>query len=448
MANFRKDTQTFGPRSHDVTVFEVPMIANKNGEVVSESNPFPVRLSNLVSESTRDAFNRLRVSTPLTLFDSTHRYSKNDLWVENITGTANSSFNINAGLVEMNVGSASGDEIILETTKTFSYQPGKSLLIFNSFVFNESKTNLRQRVGYFGENNGIYLELNNEDIYFVKRSSVTGTVVETRISQENWNVDKLDGTGISNYTLDLSKVQILYMDLEWLGAGTVRCGFVIDGIFLIAHAFHHSNNIDSTYMTTASLPLRQEITNTDSTGSSSQSKQICSTVIIEGGYELRGRQTAIQTPITTPKDLATEDIYYPVISIRLKSSPDRLDAIVILTAISLLGITNNANYNWQVVASGTTSGGSWVSAGTDSAVEYNVTGTSFTLGTGRILASGWLQGSNQGSSTIDILKEALFKFQLERNSFTNTAFELTLLMASDSAGADVYTSLDFEEVSR
>jgi hypothetical protein len=130
----------------------------------------------------------------------------------------------------------------------------------------------------------------------------------------------------------------------------------------------------------------------------------------------------------------------------LKASPDRLDAIVILTALSILGITNNANYNWRVVASGATTGGTWTTAGDDSAVEYNLTGTSFAGG--RILASGWTSGSNQGSSPVDILKEALFKFQLERNGLTSSPYELTLVAASDAGAADIYASMDWEEVSR
>jgi hypothetical protein len=144
--------------------------------------------------------------------------------------------------------------------------------------------------------------------------------------------------------------------------------------------------------------------------------------------------------------LTTVNTYYPVVSIRLKASPDRLDGIVILTALSLIAITNNANYNWRVVASGATTGGTWVSAGDDSAVEYNITGTSFAGG--RILASGWTNGSNQGSSPVDILKEALFKFQLERNGLTSSSYELTLVAAADSAGADIYASMDWEEISR
>ncbi len=329
-----------------------------------------------------------------------------------------------------------------------SYQPGKSLLVLNTFVMNSPKENLRQRVGYFGADNGIYVEvagIGSTSVGFVERSLSTGT--ETRVPQTEWNIDKLDGTGVSGYTLDISKAQILWMDIEWLGLGTVRVGFVIDGKFVHAHSFHHANLIQSTYMTTASLPLRYEIANTGITTSSSILKQVCSSVISEGGYELRGLQQAVQTPITSPVDLPTPaGTFYPVLSIRLKSSPNRLDAIAILTALSIMGKGNGPQYNWQVRASATTTGGTWVDAGSDSSVEYKIDGG--TVSGGRVLASGFLSSANQSVGVTDILKEALFKFQLERNGLTGTPYELTLVVASDTAGADVFASLDWEEISR
>jgi hypothetical protein len=183
--------------------------------------------------------------------------------------------------------------VIRETTKVFSYQPGKSLLVLNTFVMNSPKENLRQRIGYFGADNGMYFEIGMEQHrYFVERSLSTGT--ETVVAQANWNIDKLDGTGVSGITLDITKAQILWMDIEWLGLGTVRMGFVIDGKFIHCHSFHHANFIESTYITTASLPLRYEIANTGITTSSSTLKQVCSTVISEGGYELRGLQQAVK----------------------------------------------------------------------------------------------------------------------------------------------------------
>jgi len=390
-----------------------------------------------------DAFGRLRVSAPLTLFDSSHRFADNDLWSESITGTASSTFDSDAGLILLDVGDTSGDEIIRETTKVFSYQPGKSLLILTTFVFAEPKANLRQRAGYFGSANGMYFEANGTTVSFVERNSVTGSVAETKVNQADWNIDVMDGTGPSGFTLDPSKAQILYMDIEWLGLGTVRMGFVIDGLFVHCHSFHHANLIEGTYITTASLPLRQEITNIGDTSGVSQQKQICSSVLSEGGYELRGRQQAVGTPIATPRTLTTADTYYPVISLRLKS--DRLDAIAIITAASFLGV-DSGNYNWRIVAGNTVTAGTWVSAGNNSSVEYNLTGTA-TSG-GRVLASGWLSSTNQSAGNIDLLKEALFKFQLERNTFTSTPEVISLVVACDTASAKTYSTLDWEEITR
>lgn len=390
-----------------------------------------------------DAFGRQRVSNPLTLFDSSHRYRDNGLWATSTSTGGTAVFSANEGLVNLNVTTASGSQVLRETTKVFSYQPGKSLLIFNTFVMAPAQTNLRQRVGYYGTQNGFYVQLDNSTLSFVERSLVTGAVTETVVNQSAWNGDKLDGTGASGITLDISKAQIFFMDIEWLGEGTARLGFIIDGSFIICHRFNHANLITTTYITTASLPLRCEITNTGLTASASTLKQVCSTVISEGGYELRGLQQAIGIPITAPRSLAVAGTYYPIISIKLNTS--YLDAVVILTALSIMGVATGI-YNWKVIASGTTTGGSWISAGANSSVDYNITGTSFTGG--RTLASGFLTSSTQASVSLDILKEALFAFQLERNTFTSTPYEITLVVSASTNTELVYASMDWEEVSR
>jgi hypothetical protein len=437
-------SQAYQDQFNNVLRIYFNRLTNLLGQLMASGGTDTIPVS--IGGTNVDAFNRLRVSNPLTLFDSSHRYADNNLWVNSITGTAAATFNANEGLMDLTVGSANGDEIIRETIKVFSYQPGKSLLVMNTFVFGPAKDNLRQRAGYFGDENGIYFERLGSINYMVERSRVTGSTSNTRIAQANWNQDPLDGTGPSGLTLDSSKAQILYLDIEWLGLGTVRTGFIIDGVFVPAHNFNHANLISTTYITTASLPLRYEMRNAGATTGASTLKQVCSTVISEGGYELRGAQLSAGTAITTPKTLTTAGTFYPIVSIRLKTA--RLDAIAILTAVSILGITNNANYKWEVVASGTTTGGTWVSAGTNSGVEYNITGTAFTVGTGRILATGYFQGSNQGASSVDILKAALFTTQLERNPFTATAYEITLACAAASNGDQVLGSVDWEEISR
>ena len=448
MAQWRVDQHEW-KQPHNVTLFETMMLADQHGNIVSGSNPSGVAV---------DAFGRMRMSTPMTLFDSSHRYRDNNLWFTSNTAGATYTHSINQGLVNLNLPTTANAEIIRETTKVFAYQPGKSLFVLNTFVPAAPKPNLRQRIGYFGSQNGIYYEMDGANSYFVERSYVTGELVETRIAQTDWNVDNLLGPTVndvvnhgvpgpcpSNILLDKSKAQIFWIDIEWLGLGTVRCGFVIDGKLIHCHSFHHANRIASTYITTASLPLRYEIKNTAATANNSTLGQVCSSVISEGGYELRGLQQAIGIPINAPRTLGTAGTFYPVVGLRLKASPDRLDAIVILTALSVMPISTGA-YNWQVRASGTINGGSWEDAGVDSAVQYNITGTSQTGG--RILASGYFSASNQGTTQIDVLKEALFKFQLERNGLTSTPLELTLVVASNSADDTVVASLDWEEISR
>jgi hypothetical protein len=429
------------------TLYEVVKVQTCSGQPLEVTTVSGTNVYVQAGGTAGDAFGRLRTSSPLTLFDSSHRYRDNGLWATS-TGTGGTYvFSSGEGLVNLNVTTASGAKVLRETTKVCSYQPGKSLQVMNTFVMASGKANLRQRVGYFGTDNGIYVEVSGTSApSFVERNSVSGSVNETRVSQANWNIDTLDGQGPSGFTLDITKAQIHWTDIEWLGLGTVRTGFVINGQFVHCHSFHHANLITSTYMTTASLPVRYEIENLGTTASSSTLKQVCSTVISEGGYELRGAQNAVGTPVDTPYTLTTAPTVYPIVSLCLKST--RLDAIVILTAISLMGITNNASYNWKVIVGGTTTGGTWSNLGDDSSVEYKIDASSFTLGTGRVLASGFTNGSNQGSAVVDILKEALFKFQLERNSFTGATTELTLVCSSEDNGAQVLAAMDWEEVSR
>jgi hypothetical protein len=408
-------------------------IADLNTAIIPES----------VGPMAIDAFGRQRVSTPLTLFDSSHRYRDNGLWNTSTASGGVAVFSPNEGLVNLEVNNTNGSQVLRETTKVFSYQPGKSLLVFNTFVMAPAQTNLRQRVGYFGTQNGIYIQLNDNTLSFVERSLVTGIVTESIVNQSAWNVDKMDGTGPSGIVLDITKAQILFTDIEWLGEGTVRLGFVIDGAFILCHRFNHANYITSTYITTASLPLRYEITNEGATAISSTLKQVCSTVISEGGYELRGAQQAIGTPITAPRSLAVAGTYYPIISIKLDTS--YLDAVVILTALSIMGVATGI-YNWQVIANGTTAGGAWLPVGANSSVQYNLSGTGFSGG--RILASGFITSTAQASVNLDILKEALFSFQLDRNSFTSTPNEITLVVAASTNTELIYASMDWEEISR
>lgn len=434
MAQFRKDTHQYLKDSK--TIFETVMLSD--------------RLT--ASGTATDAFGRLRVSNPLTLFDSFHRYQINDKFTTSTSGTANTEYKVNESVVDMNVGTTSGDKCLRESKRVFAYQPGKSLLIMSTFAFNTQKTNVRQRVGYFNENNGVYFENDGTGNYLVLRSYVSGSVVNTRIAQANWNIDKFDGTGQSSQSghvdrgnLDIAKSNIFWIDIEWLGVGDVRCGFVVDGMMVPAHVFHNDNINPSTYMTTAILPIRYEIENTGTAASASKMKQICSSVVSEGGYTLEGRSRSVSIPITTPKDLLTAGTFTPVISIRLKDSFK--DAVAVLKDVEFFGVTNNTSYRYKIIIGGALTGASWVSAGTDSPIEYDLSATAVTGG--RDAQVGYVNVSaGAGGAAVNLSRDQLFAYQLERDGFAVSDGGVIITLAGTGAanGNDAVGSMVWEEI--
>lgn len=337
------------------------------------------------SGTATDAFGRFRVSQPHTLFDSQHQDVENDKWDTLITGSGTKTHLPNESVIKLEIGTANNDSIIRETLRTMPYQPGKSLLIMNTFAMGEPKANVVQRIGYFTANNGIYLENDSGNNYIVLRSSVTGNVVENRVAQTDWNIDKFDGLGYSGQGtaeehstgIKVEKSNLFWIDIEWLGVGDVRCGFLVDGILKTAHVFHNDNRNSSTYMRSAILPLRYEIYNKGVTTSNTAMRQICSTVISEGGYSQINQTRSASNPLIGKNLLV--GVNNPMVSIRLKST--RLNAVVIPVAVDLYGLQATA-YKYRIYENVTSlAGASWQTTDASSAVEYDITATAMTGGT-------------------------------------------------------------------
>jgi len=356
--------------------------------------------------STTDAFGRLRVSEPYTLFDSQNRFQIDPQFDTATSGSATATHLSNESSVAMAVTTASGDEVIRQTKRVFPYQPGKSLLALMTFVMAPTQTNLRQRIGYFGANDGLYLEQNDTDVRFVLRKSTSGSVDDTEyVTQANWNVDKFDGTGPSGITLDFTKSQILFFDIEWLGVGDVRCGFYSHGKPVIAHIFHNENVKDKVYMKTAILPVRYEITATGALSSGATLRQICSTVASEGGYqqdvvELAAQRTTELTNIAlTPK---------PLISLRLNSGS--LDAVILPQIVKVLPTTGQ-DYIITLVRNPTLTGASW-NTSTFTNVDYDVSATAMTGGD--IIQLDYITNTVQSGSGVDAPTGYKWSLQLGR----------------------------------
>jgi hypothetical protein len=325
-----------------------------------------------------DAFGRLQVSEPYTLFDSQNRYATDNQFDTALTGTGTTSFLTNEAAVNMEVTSGGVGSVVRQSYRSLPYQPGKGLLVLATFVMSSSTSaNLTQRAGYFNSENGVFFQKVGSTLSFVLRSFVTGVASDARtVNQSSWNGDKLDGTGPSGITLDVSKAQILWMDFEWLGVGSVRCGFVINGIFYLCHTFNNANIISNVYMTTATLPMRYEITSVTAAVAASM-KQICSTVISEGGYQQTSvEHTARMINLTAASYLTTT--FKPLVSIRLASTA--LGAVVIPFNINFLPSTAD-NFEVALIKNGTlATTPSWAAVDTDANVQYDIGSTSITGG--------------------------------------------------------------------
>jgi hypothetical protein len=343
--------------------FETHIQADHRGQIVKQGP----------DSGAVDAFGRARVSEPFTLFDSVLRHSKNvELWNETISG-GTSEHLPNESSVLMTV-TASGESILRRTRKRFPYQPGKGLNILQSFAGSEPQEGLVQELGLFDDNNGVILRASGTTIQFVIRSSTTGSPVETVVNQSEWNIDTAPW-------LDFSKTNIFTADLEWLGVGRVRCGFVLDGEYYYCHEFNHANNLDAVYMTTAVLPLSYAIEAT--AAASGSMKQICSNVTSEGGYEpggaiyITGRGASNFASISSETMVAairmasgrTDNVILPAqVDVTIGGNPAanvaaewrmRLNPTISGTWLD----AENGRGNVQTMSSGTFSGGTVVNGG-------------------------------------------------------------------------------------
>jgi len=402
-------------------------------------NVEPTVISGGDGSNAYDAFGRLRTSNPLTIFDSANIMSKNNLFDEDLTGSGTVTYTANKSTVNLNVTTASGDKVIRQSKRVMTYQPGKSLLNLNTFVMATPEADLKQKVGMFDANNGIFFMADGTTLKIVRRTYVTGSAVDTEISQSSWNGDKLDGTGASGYNLSVDKASILFMDFEWLGMGAVRVGFVIDGKFITAHTFYNANNLTTVYMQTANLPIRYEIETTGTISGAAVLEQVCSTTMIEGGYAPGGLRQSIGTASLGGVNLTTAGTYYNLATIRLKSS--RPYAVIVPIDIAASAISNS-DFQIELRLNATPSTAFSYTSYSDN-VEYDLTGTTTITG-GTIVGQAYLSG--KGANNLQFQQDGFnFEYQLGQ-TIAGVSDTLTLCAKAASNGDDICGTLKWVDL--
>lgn len=400
-----------------------------------------------------DAFGRLRVSVGETLADYSHVAGENPAMTLITTGAGTGNANVSFSSYSLGISGGATDSAIYQSLMYHHYQPGKSQLFLVSFVLETARANTVKRIGYFDDTNGIFLELTATSVLrFVMRTNTGGSINETPVNQINWNVDPCNGTGPSGFNLNTSMTQLMWVDFQWLGVGRVRVGFVHNGNYILAHEFLHSNNLATVYWRLPSLPVRTEIRNTGVAVGISNVHQICATVLSEGGYMETGTVGAINSSLLG-RTIVNGGDTMPVIAIRLKNTINGLPnrgfvrfqeaGVLVTDAPIYFEMQRFASHNSIV-------GGSWVSFGPDSIVEYNITATSYSGGEpiiGDFLSAAASKNTTASSSVTppSTNKRGFISQNYYSNGSSAYALVATALGSSNNINAKVYGTLRWNE---
>lgn len=392
-----------------------------------------------------DANQRLRSSQPYVVYSNSNQYGLNqrDFVALNV-GTGTSAHLPNEGAVELQTGgTASGAKTVRATRLNWRCPLGRSLIVSTTQTFGGAVAGVRRRIGFFDDEDGVFLEQTATDLRFVKRTSITGVVSDGQFAaQADWNIDRMDGTGPSGITLDISLRQTLVFDIQnSSGTSRIRCGFIIGGILFYCHEFKTGNVVLTLLSKTLHLPLHAEIENTEVAAAPAGMKINGSYIVLEGGddefargYLNTGSTGTTSIAVTTRR---------PVLSIRAKATlnglPNRGWVIPYDYSIRVSG--NDAFY--EIIVGGTLTGPAWTSAATDSAGEYDVSATAIAGGVRVISGFGVTQQGN--FSTIG-QSNLIDRFPTSVDYLTGGQTTYTIVATSFSGVANVSAAINWREI--
>lgn len=401
------------------------------------------------NDSTRDAFGKLRITYPTTLLDNkfpssagTTEYKSNNM-IDCFKSTGSTSFtygNSKVILTATGTGSATS-----QSRKYCVYQPGKSMLILLSGVITNSSNTVDciTRLGYFDDNNGLFFQYTNNTMSVVLRN--TG-VEDIKINKSDWNIDKMDGTGISSISLDFTKSQLYVIDFEWLSVGRIRFGFYLFGKINYCHQITNLNSLTAPYMLSPNLPSRYQILSTS--GATGTLIQICTTVISEGGYTPIGRSFSAGTnPNTSISVPTTETAIIAITGISTYNHEN-----VLPTSFTIMDTDNNNGYLYRLRlylsptgADSPLNGATVVNVDNNSVVAYSISGLTIPAGS-IIVDQGYFYG--RGIVSFNSLSD-VFTNIIQITSNIDNVCDVLLLTAEKTGSTgtgNVFASISWQEI--
>ena len=313
------------------------------------------------------------------------------------------------------------------------------------------KANHRRRWGYFDDNNGAFFELDGTTLYVVIRSNNTGSVVDTRIAQANWNGDRLDGNGgernITNATLDITKINFYWISFSQSSC-SISWGIRTSFRNITCHAYCWTNTQIRPLFKRWSLPVSWEMENTGLALSPSEMWVPYAQVVADTDKWEVFRNPRV---ISANSQTTSGGSWTPILSVR----PAQLDSLsepnrtwFVPHKLNILSANNPIEYRVRSTIEYAVFGATWTANNGTSDLDVDTVATSATGGS---IVYGGFAGSGSAKvdeivSTGDLLPTT---FKITRRANVNDSPFVLVLEARSLVGAaatDVYASVIFFEI--
>jgi hypothetical protein len=389
-----------------------------------------------------DSYGRLRVANPTSVFEAQMTYGLAPLRFEQITNGSGATIThdtTNRCALMTFSSTPTGGKAYMQSFAHHRYQAGRGQYALITFNFIETMANTLKFVGYSDGTNGVELQQSGSTVQF-KLYSATSNGDQT-VAKESWNLDVMDGTGPSGLTLDLTKAQILVIDLQSLYVGRIRVGFDIGGTIFYVHQFVHANLITVPYFQSANLPIRAGMTCTGTV--STTMRFICNSVLSEGGeIDVGGRDFAIWGSVTAGSGSDTH-----ILSIRPKATFNSFTNRVKFALDSLEVLAGANPVQWKLclgqAISGTTT---FADVDTNySAFEFNTAGT-VSGSPAIVIASGYVGSSNTTKGSTSSTFDSNYPITLDAAGAVRALGTLTVLVSGITGSSATQVALNWKEI--
>jgi len=393
-----------------------------------------------------DAFSSVFTAPPAFVGDGQFTYDAQPIIYEQLTagdGTITHNATERACRLRINTATGAGDKAVMQSYQYYRYQAGRATQVFITFNFNDNTgvANLTKFARYGDDTNAIGFELNGTTKQvFIRTGTTAGAQV---ITQANWNVDKLDGTGKSGLTLDTSKTQILVIDLQALYVGRVRLGFDINGVVIWCHYFNNANNLAYPYIQSANLPVAVGMQSTDTTATDDDMLFCCACVLSRGGQEkIAGFDFSARASITAGDDTRTH-----VMSIRPKATFNSITNRIEFALLDLEILnTGTVPVVWELCLGQALTMPTYADVNaTYSAFEF-VTGATLSGSPAIVSSAGFVNDADKGSGIVGRDTVNRYPITLNAAGYPRDLGTLTLLAQGIGGTAAIQAELHWKEI--